>query len=366
MDTEKILVRGVNWLGDAIMTLPAMQRLREARPKARITLLTSQKLEGLWAGQPVIDNVLAFAPSETVWQMGRRLRAEQFDIAMAFPNSARSALELWLARIPRRIGFARGWRGMFLTEARPERPGAFPMRKRTDAEVRAALAAGREAPPIPSSAHHIHDYLYLTSCLGASTEPMAPSLFVPPLLIEAAATKFRVDPGGLWLGLNPGAEYGPAKRWPAERWIEAAVALRAKTNCRWLIFGGAGDVALAERIAREIQAAGAGSVINLAGQTTLPESAALLTRCRVVITNDTGPMHLASAVGAPVVALFGSTAPELTGPIFSGNAKILRVPPPCAPCFRRECPIDLRCLTAVTVAQVEEAVTQMLPARTAP
>jgi lipopolysaccharide heptosyltransferase II len=357
MDTEKILVRGVNWLGDAIMTLPALQRLREARPRARITLLTPEKLAALWGGQPMIDNVMAFAPAETAWRMGRRLRAEHFDVAVAFPNSTRSALELWLAGVPRRIGAARGWRNLFLTDALPPRRGAVPMRKRSEADVRQALAMGLAAPAMPSRAHHVHDYLYLASHLGALTEPVPPSLFVSPGQIEAACAKFAIGGADVWFGLNPGAEYGPAKRWPAERFIEAAVTLRAQTACRWLIFGGAGDVELTEGIARAIQSAsGATAAMTLAGKTTLGELAALFTRCRVVLTNDTGPMHLAAAVGAPVVVLFGSTSPELTGPIFSGNAKILRAPPPCAPCFRRDCPIDLRCLTAITTAQVVDAV----------
>jgi heptosyltransferase-2 len=364
MNPEKILVRGVNWLGDAIMTLPALRRLREARPNARITLLTPQKLAALWTDQPFIDNVIIFAPSDSLWQTAGRLRAEHFDIAIAFPNSVRSAFELWLARIPQRIGLNRRGRGLFLNDALPPRPESIPMRKRSDAEVRAAIADGRVIPSVPARAHHVHDYLYLTSLLGASTDVLAPSLFVPPRQIEAVSAKLGIDASALWLGLNPAAEYGPAKRWPVERFIEVAISVAAQTSCRWLIFGGAGDLELTSRVAREIQsAAGTNAAVNLAGKTSLAESAALFTRCRAVLTNDTGPMHLADAVGARVVVPFGSTSPEMTGPIFSGRATILRVPPPCAPCFRRECPIDLRCLTSITVVEVVEAVKRAIAAR---
>jgi heptosyltransferase-2 len=361
METERILVRSVNWLGDAIMTLPALQRLRETRPAARITLLTPEKLANLWTDQPAFDNVLAFAPTASIWQIARLLRAQRFDVAIAFPNSVRSALELWLAGVPRRIGLARGWRGIFLTDSLPPRPGAVSMHKRSDAEVRKALATGQAASPIPAAAHHIHDYLYLTSRLGASSEALAPRLFVPPRRVQDASAKFGVAQEAIWFGLNPGAEYGPAKRWPVERFIETAVALCAAESCRWLVFGGAGDKDLTDRVTREIQAAaGPGSAINLAGKTSLAESAALFTRCRAVLTNDTGPMHLADAVSAPVVVPFGSTSPELTGPIFSQCAKILRNPPPCAPCFRRECPIDLRCLTSITPVQAIETTRQFI------
>jgi heptosyltransferase II len=220
------------------------------------------------------------------------------------------------------------------------------MRKRTAREVRELVRAGNPPTPLPARAHHVHHYLHLVAALGASTEAMAPRIDLGTEEIDAIRQKFGLadSAGHPWFGLNPGAEYGPAKRWPPERFIEAAVALRMKTNCRWVIFGGAGDRQLAEKIARE-----AGEpILNLAGKTGLRELAAALKICEVVLTNDTGPMHLAAAVGARVVAIFGSTSPELTGPIFSPRAKIVRQPVPCSPCFLRECPIDLRCLRGIT------------------
>src|SRR5881394_1139667 len=144
---EKILVRGVNWLGDAVMTTPALHRLREAKPGAHITLLTHEKLAGLWSGHPSIDATLTFAAGDSVFSIARRLRAGKFTSALVLPNSPRSALEAFLARIPERTGLARPWRNLFLTRTVPPRPGAVAMRKRSSEEVRRRISAGghREA-----------------------------------------------------------------------------------------------------------------------------------------------------------------------------------------------------------------------------
>jgi heptosyltransferase-2 len=161
------------------------------------------------------------------------------------------------------------------------------------------------------------------------------------------------------LGLNPGAEYGPAKRWPAERFAAVARAVSRKHgNCAWLAFGGAGDWQLCGDIAR---LAGEG-VMNLAGKTSLRQLMALLKLCRVVLTNDSGPMHVAAALGTPVVVPFGSTSPELTGPGLPGDPRhrLLKSTAPCSPCFRRLCPIDFRCMTGITPDHVTASLLQLL------
>jgi len=172
------------------------------------------------------------------------------------------------------------------------------------------------------------------------------------------------------LGLNPGAEYGPAKRWPAERFVQAALEIQRVRRCVCLVFGGPGDVELASRIGGGIEdpTRGAGShgvrpqVINVAGKTSLRELMALLALCRVLLTNDTGPMHVAAALGTQVVVLYGSTSPELTGPGLPGGDRhlVLRAPTPCAPCFRRVCPIDFRCMQTLQVREVVKAVSERL------
>lgn len=357
--TQRILVRGVNWLGDAVMTTPALQRLREARPDAHITLLTPAKLADIWQNHPAVNAVKTFAADESARTISRRLRAERFDLGLVLPNSPRSALELWFARVPERVGYARPWRNWFLTKALAPRGGAVAMHKRSPAEINRLIRSGA-APgqaPFSTQAHHIFHYLHLVAALGANAEPLPPVLAVTPEAIAQFAAKFKLTGASskppLWLGLNAGAEYGPAKRWPEERFIDAAVQIQRRTGCRWLIFGLAAEKEMATRIAAKIE----GSV-DLAGATSLAELCAALKLCRVLLTNDSGPMHVAAAVGTPVVVPFGSTSPELTGPGLPSDPRhqILRAGVPCSPCFLRQCPIDFRCMTSISVESVVEAV----------
>lgn len=348
---ENIVVRGVNWLGDAVMSTPALMRLREARPAARVTILAPEKLAPLWRGQSFVDDVLSIAPRWGLWSVAREVRRRRFTAGLLFPNSLRSALELWLGGVPERVGVCARGRRLFLTRPLPHRPGAAGMRKRSPEEVRRRVAEGVPPDTFPSSAHHVRHYLYLTQALGAAPDPLPPRIELSAEEVAACRLKFGLTEGRRWLGLNPGAEYGPAKRWPVERFAAAAATARQKLDCTPVIFGGPGDVDLAAHLAR---AAGE-PLFNLAGKTTLRELACALKCCEVVLTNDSGPMHLAAAVGARVAAIFGSTAPELTGP---PNADILRQPPPCAPCFLRECPIDLRCLRSIDVERVVAALTK--------
>lgn len=365
---QKILVRGLNWLGDAVMSTPALQRLREARPDAHITLLTPAKLADLWLHHPDVDAVLPFQNDESVFHIARRLRAEKFQISLILPNSVRSALEVFLARIPQRIGYARPWRKWFLTQLAAPSPNVFPMRKRSVAEIKGLVRNPTVPSPqsIPASAHHIYHYLHLATSLGANPEPALPRLVVTDAETQAIRQRFKIfaeqNERHPWFGLNPGAEYGPAKRWPAERYAAAAIELQRRTQCRWLILGGNADMELATRIANEIRAATTlrEPVLNLAGQTTLRELCAALKLCLVVVTNDSGPMHVAAAVGSRVVVPFGSTSPELTGPGQPGDVAhvLLKSRVPCAPCFRRVCPIDFRCMRQISVEQVVQAALQ--------
>jgi heptosyltransferase II len=358
---RRILVRGVNWLGDAVMTTPALLRLREKFPAAHITLLTAEKLKDLWLHHPALNETISFAPGESVFSVGKRLRAGKFDLALVLPNSPRSALEVFLAGIPRRIGHARPWRNFFLTQTVTPRADAVNMRKRSVGEIRNLISEHStfniQHPKIPQSAHQIFEYLNLAAALGANPEPLTPQLFVTPEEIETAKKKFGLKKiNRPIIGLNPGAEYGPAKRWPVEKFIAAAGEIQQRTNCVWLIFGGNADANTTAQIESAIGSRQ--SAINLAGQTSLRELMALLKFCRVLLTNDTGPMHVAAALGTPVVVPFGSTSPELTGPGLPGDARnhLLKSDAPCAPCFLRECPIDFRCMNSISVERVVEAV----------
>jgi len=366
-EPRRIVVRGVNWLGDAVMTTPALQRLREAKPGAHITLLTPAKLAEIWRQHPALDAVETFEAGESVWSVGRRLHAGNFDLGLVLPNSPRSALELRLAGVPQRVGYAGPWRSWLLTQAVGIRPGAVTMRKRSPSEINRLTRENASVTPAaqPADAHHIHQYLHLTAALGARPGPLRPRLAVADKAVSEFAAKFGLRGGSTesaaWIGLNAGAEYGPAKRWPEERFIEAARQIQGRLKCRWLVFGLESERDAAARIVEGIKRGTTGEdppVINLAGRTSLGELCAGLKSCRALLTNDSGPMHVAAALGTPVVALFGSTSPELTGPGLPGDARhqLLRANAPCSPCYLRECPIDFRCMKGLGVERVVEAV----------
>jgi heptosyltransferase-2 len=370
----RILIRSVNWLGDAVMTTPALQRLREAHPNSHIALLTHQRLADLWQGHPAVNSVLTFAASDTVWSIARRLHEQNFSTALVLPNSPRSALEVWLARIPQRIGYARPWRNWLLTQVVPSRKDRIVMRKRSVAEINRLINTQHATrnTSYPAAAHQIHEYLNLATALDASPTPTVPYIQIAPSEQEPVATRFglKPDPAEPFFGLNPGAEYGPAKRWPAERFISAAVEIQRQTHCRWLIFGGPADLSIAQEIEIGIRnelakTANAKLPLSLAGKTTLGELCVLLKLCRVLLTNDSGPMHVAAAVGTPVVVPFGSTSPELTGPGLPGEPRhqLLTANAPCSPCFLRACPIDFRCMTGISVERVVEATLRAASSR---
>jgi heptosyltransferase-2 len=372
---RRILVRGTNWLGDAVMTTPALLRLREKFPNTHIALLTPEKLRELWLHHPAVNETISFASGESVFSIGKKLRGGKFDLALVLPNSPRSVLEIFLAGIPECIGYARPWRNFFLTQTVVPRADAVKMRKRSAAEIKKLIVAPQsdagvspasgkklagETPAPLSSTHQIHEYLHLAAALGSNPELLAPQLFVTPEEIQPVKKKFALEKiDGPIFGLNPGAEYGPAKRWPVEKFIAAAKEIQQRTNCTWILFGGKGDLQLSERIESEIQNSKF-KIQNFCGQTSLRELMALLKLCRVLLTNDTGPMHVAAALGTLVVVPFGSTSPELTGPGLPGDARhrLLKSDAPCSPCFLRECPIDFRCMNGISVEQVVQAVLQ--------
>jgi heptosyltransferase-2 len=363
---RRIVVRGTNWLGDAVMTTPALLRLRGKFPDAHLALLTPEKLKDLWLRHPAVDEIISFAPGEGIFSTGKKLRAGNFDLALVLPNSPRSALEVFFAGIPQRVGHARPWRNYFLTQAVTARTDAVKMRKRSFREIQEIIRQpvgqiqNSKLKTQNSPGHQIHEYLHLAAALGANPEPLAPQLSVTAEEIEMAKEKFRLGKTSQPIfGLNPGAEYGPAKRWPVENFIAAAKALQKKTDCAWILFGGKDDVAIGNGIESAIRNPQS-AIFNLAGKTSLRELMALLKSCRVLLTNDTGPMHVAAALGTPVVVPFGSTSPELTGPGLPGDPRhrLLKSAAPCSPCFLRECPIDFRCLTGISVASVVDAVIQ--------
>ena len=329
---NRILIRATNWLGDNVMLTPAVQRLRELAPAAHLALLCPPKLQDLWRENPYLNEILTDPAG---------LPTGRFDLAVIFPNSFRAAWECWRAGIPRRVGVAGHWRRALLTDVVPEPPGE-------QARYRSVAVAGQrfKVKTFPAVRHLAQRHLDLIAHLGGNQELVAPKIWC------AAKPRWPVD-GRPVFALNAGAEFGPAKRWPADRFAAVAKQVAGQVDCRWLILGGPGDVALAGQIAAQL-----GDCINLAGQTTLRELCEVLRACRLLLTNDTGPMHLAAGLGTPVVAIFGSTSAELTGPL-GAPVTIVREPVECSPCFLRECPIDFRCMNRISVDRVADAVVNL-------
>lgn len=367
---KTIVVRGLNWLGDAIMSTPALLRLRQAWPESSITVVTPKKLAELYQHHPAVNDVLSFEPGESVWSVGKRIKEKNFSSALIFPNSPRSALESWLARVPERIGYTRGWRNLLLTRAVTDRPGAISMQKKSDAEVRRLIRQGVIGnPDLPESAHHLHHYLHLVAAVGGNPAPIPPLVFIAPAEKSQWQERWPLFQSTLpKVGLNPGAEYGPAKRWPLEKFAALASSVEEKKPVAWVVFGGKADQSTAAALVESLKglkvAKGRSSteVVDLAGRTTLRELAVGLAGCRVVVTNDTGPMHLGAAVGTPVVVPFGSTTPDLTAPGLPGDSShfFFKSRVSCAPCFRRECPVDFRCLGGMDPVPLAQAVLDRL------
>ncbi|MCF7669286.1 MAG: hypothetical protein K9N48_05875, partial [Verrucomicrobia bacterium] len=282
---ERILIRGVNWLGDAVMTMPALMRLRAAFPEARISIMTPMKLVDLWSKHPAVDAVIPVSRADGVFLTAGRLRQERFDWGLVFPSSIRSALELKLGGVRKRIGYKAGIRDLLLTE-RVERPSKLiKMRKRSAGEIRRLIRAYGtvDGNGIPPDAHHMFQYLGLVAAVGGVDQPMAPRIYLEDAELLAAGEmlnsigKGRVN--GVLIGIIPGAEYGPAKRWPLERFAAACIGISRFVDCTFVITGAAGDVELAEQLERDLTS-GSGvipaqadarrmRVINLAGRTSL-------------------------------------------------------------------------------------------------
>ena len=318
----RILIRASNWLGDSVISVPAMRAIKSGRPDAHITIAAPEKIASVWKLVPEVDEVLAIDAKKIFATVNAIRRQPRFDVAILFPNSLRAALEVWLARIPRRVGFPGHSRRWLLNQIVAEEPRRGPIQ------------------------HQVYRYLRMAREIGGPEAPPEVRKFLPRIKTNGAPAK---------LALCPGAEYGPAKCWLPERFAEVALAIAEQRPVQWVLFGTAAD---RERGAA-IEATLGAHCLNRIGKTTLDQLAAELGECALLLTNDTGTMHLATLLGVPVVAVFGSTEPRLTGPLGSGHS-ILRHQVECSPCFLRECPIDFRCMKAVNVDEVVAAVSAQL------
>lgn len=335
----RLLIRTPNWVGDALLSLPAVGEIRRRFPAAHVAVLARPHVAGLYAA-PLVDEVIPYTPASgwrglaARWRFARSLVRWHFDTAILLQNAHEAAVVAWLARIPVRIGYDRASRGRWLTHAIPvPRPGDIP-------------------------SHQRYYYLELLRRAGLiDTLPdAAPTLLAPPALTADGA---RLD--GLWLGVAPGSANGTAKRWLPDRFADAATAAARATGAQVAVFGSAEERDLCEQVAARIREQGLG-VTNFSGETTVADFVALAGGCAAMLSNDSGAMHVAAALGVPAVAVFGPTDPAATG----AAARIVREPVDCGPCLRHECPLDHRCMTAVSADRVAAELIEVLQAARQP
>jgi heptosyltransferase II len=341
---RKILVRAPNWIGDAVMCEPALRGLRSLFPEAELAMLAKPAIAELFAAYPGLNRVLVYdkevhAGMAGKWSLAGTLRRHGFDLAVLFQNAFEAAFIAWLAGIPRRYGYATDGRVLFLTQ-----PVAVP---RPDNLV-----------------HQVEYYWNMLKPLGVSGEAPPPTLHVSAdedRMVDGRFASAGIDPSSIMIGVNPGSTYGRAKRWLPERFAEVAHRLVERLRRTEgapvvvVILGAKGEELLGKDIASRI---GRQSIV-LSGATTIRELMAVVKRCRLLITNDTGPMHIAAAFGVPIVAIFGPTDARTTAP-YGQERSVVRETVDCAPCLLRDCPIDHRCMTRIPVDRVYEAAVKQL------
>ncbi|MFC1497221.1 lipopolysaccharide heptosyltransferase II [Verrucomicrobiota bacterium] len=288
---SNILICGTNWLGDSVMSMPAIQMLKNYQPECRITILAKSRLASLWAMHASVDEVIEYQSNAVrTIQISKEIRRHKFDRAYIFPNSFRSALIPFLGCVPVRIGLPGHQRAWLLTDV--VKPSADQDRM-----------------------HQSREYFKIMGLKNDNKDFDVPRLSVPEALMKEAGVKIEAISCKKLTGIFPGAARGPAKRWPLEYFIETGRKLVSTEKCGILVFGTEKEIDLCGKVVEGI----GDKALNLSGSTSLQELAALLELCSVVITNDSGGMHLAAAVGAKVVAVFGLTDPCKTSPLGMGH-----------------------------------------------
>jgi lipopolysaccharide heptosyltransferase II len=339
---NRILVRGVNWVGDTILSYPTVQQLKNLFPKSHLAILVPSYLVDLWKTFPYVDEIIPFHKKggiASIWEdlnLSQLLKERNFDLAVILPRSFRSAFPIYLARIPTRIGYQDEGRSLLLTHR---------------------ISRTKEILQV----HRVYYYQKLLEPLGRGEGHLSPRVFLREedrKWAEQTLKDFGISDGRPLIGINPGATYGLAKCWFPDRFGELGERLSKKWEASVLLFGKEEEKSVVQEILQHIRGRG----IDLTGKTNLLQLAALLERCTLLVTNDTGTMHVATAVGTPVIAIFGSSDPITTGPWGDGHVMV-RKPLACSPCLKRFCPTDHQCMELITVDEVEEVVDRKLKER---
>ncbi|MDL2226038.1 lipopolysaccharide heptosyltransferase II [Deltaproteobacteria bacterium OttesenSCG-928-M10] len=326
-----ILVRGTNWVGDAVMTLPAVSALAAAFPQSRLSVLTRPWAAGVYEHHPQVAEVIGHDRDGAHrgligrFKLAGQLKRRGFDLAVLFQNAFEAALMAFMARAPERWGYARDSRSFLMTKA-----------------IR--------LEPADRFIHESFYYLNILERAGLPAPFSLPRLTPKPEAARDAEQLFReagLKEGEFWLALAPGAAFGSAKRWPVENFAEAARLIldeaAGQGQGRALILGGQGEM----DVAAELAALLPDRALNVAGRTSLAVSLGLLKRADLLLANDSGLMHLGGALGVPLAAAFGPTNPLTTAPL--GRSRLVRSAAPCSPCLKRECPLPRRiCFDGVT------------------
>jgi heptosyltransferase-2 len=339
-----ILIRATNWIGDAVMSLPALRAVRVSFPAASIAVLARPWVVDLYAREHFADQIVPYTCGNLreKFRLARSLRSRRFDCAILFQNAFEAAALAFAAGIPERIGYARDGRSLLLTRAIP-------------------VPQPQEVPR-----HERYYYLELLRRAGLTGSVLPPDEHAEPIRLEGAEEARREGslllaeaglPGPV-IGVSPGAAYGGAKRWLPERFAEAAVSVAGAGGRAVAIFGSQAERDLCGQVRAQVAARGIRSH-NFAGETTLARFISMAAACDVFLTNDSGAMHIASALGTPTVAIFGATDDRATGPT-GALARVVRNPVECSPCLLRECPIDHRCMTGVTAGEVAQTALKLL------
>jgi heptosyltransferase II len=334
----KILIRATNWVGDAIMALPALNAIRKLFPDAGIAIVARPYVADIYRDQQICDQLIPYDPDGSHAgfsgreRLAAEIRAQKFDVALLLQNAFDAAWLAWRAKIPERIGYARDGRSFLLTKAvAVPRPGEIPAR-----EQFYYLELLRRAGWMDSAQDETFIGLHVLEEKRRSASEFL--------------CKSGVRSGARRIAIGAGASYGSAKCWLPSRFAEVTNRLQSEADADVILFGTAAEASVSAAISAEMRR----SPIDLTGKTAIADLPALLSQCHLFIGNDSGAMHVAAAVGLPIVAIFGPTDPFGTAPV-TPRCSVVQQKPYCSPCFLRRCPIDHRCMTAITADMVEAA-----------